>query len=52
VLVLRFPGGELASRPVLVRVKNLQPLPNGEFKAGCTFVVPLRDEQLAELLQI
>ena len=50
VLVLRLPGTSLERRPVLVRVKHLQPLPNGQFKVGCTFVVPLSDEQLAELI--
>jgi hypothetical protein len=50
VLVLRFPGSSLDSRPILVRVKHLQPLSDGEFKVGCTFVVPLSDEQLAELV--
>ena len=50
VLVLRFPGSSLESRPILVRVKHLQPLDNGEFKVGCTFVVPLSDEQLAEFI--
>jgi PilZ domain len=50
VLVLRFPGTSLDSRPVLVRVKHLQPLDNGEFKVGCTFVVPLSEAQLAELI--
>src|SRR5579871_5264541 len=41
VLVLRFPGTSLETRPILVRVKHLQQLPNDQFKAGCTFVVPL-----------
>ncbi|HTU19469.1 MAG TPA: PilZ domain-containing protein [Gemmataceae bacterium] len=50
VLVLRLPGTSLDSRPLLVRVKHLQPLPSGEFKAGCTFVVPLSDAQLAQLI--
>ncbi|MGH7169572.1 MAG: PilZ domain-containing protein [Gemmataceae bacterium] len=50
ILVLRFPGDSLQSRPVLVRVKHLQPLSGGEFKVGCTFVVPLSEEQLAELV--
>lgn len=50
VLVLRFPGTSLDTRSVLVRVKHLQPLTGGEFKVGCTFVVPLSDEQLAELI--
>lgn len=50
VLVLRFPNSSVEQRSILVRVKHLQPLPNGEFKAGCTFVVPLSNEQLAELI--
>ncbi len=50
VLVLRFPGTSLETRPILVRVKHLQPLSGGEYKVGCTFVVPLSDEQLAELV--
>ena len=50
VLVLRLPGSSLEARPVLVRVKHLQPLTGGEFKVGCTFVVPLSDAQLAELV--
>jgi hypothetical protein len=50
VLVLRFPGTSLETRPVLVRVKHLQQLESNEFKAGCTFVVPLTEEQLAELI--
>lgn len=50
VLVLRFPDSSLESRPILVRVKHLHPLNAGEFKVGCTFVVPLREEQLAELV--
>jgi hypothetical protein len=51
VLVLRFPGTSLETKtPLLVRVKHLQPLPEGQFKVGCTFVVPLTDEQLAELI--
>jgi hypothetical protein len=50
VLVLRFPGSSLEARPILVRVKHLQPLSQGEFKVGCTFVVPLSEEQLAELI--
>jgi hypothetical protein len=50
VLVLRFPGTSLEARPVLVRVKHLQPLADNQFKAGCTFVVPLREDQLAELV--
>jgi hypothetical protein len=51
VLVLRFPGSSLESRPLLVRVKHLHPLTGGEFKVGCTFVVPLSEEQLAELVE-
>lgn len=50
VLVLRFAGTSLETRPLLVRVKHLQPLPNGEFQIGCTFVVPLNERQLAELI--
>lgn len=50
VLVLRFPGTSTEARPVLVRVKHLQPLSKDEFKVGCTFVVPLSEEQLAELI--
>jgi hypothetical protein len=44
VLVIRFSGTTLESRPILVRVKHLQQLASGEFKVGCTFVVPLSDE--------
>lgn len=50
ILVLRFPGTSLESRPVLVRVKHLQAINDNEYKVGCTFVVPLSDEQLAELI--
>lgn len=50
VLVLRFPGSSLETRPILVRVKHLQALSKDEFKVGCTFVVPLSEEQLAELI--
>jgi hypothetical protein len=50
VLVLRLPGSLLESRSVLVRVKHLEPLADGQFQVGCTFVVPLTDTQLAELI--
>jgi hypothetical protein len=50
VLVLRFPSTALETKPLLVRIKHLQPLPDGQFKIGCTFVVPLTDEQLAKLI--
>jgi hypothetical protein len=50
ILVLRFPGTSLETRQVLVRVKYLQVLDGGEYKVGCTFVVPLSEEQLAELV--
>lgn len=50
ILVLRFPGTSLESRQLLVRVKYLQTLDNGTYKIGCTFVVPLSDEQLSELV--
>ena len=50
ILVLRFPGTLLESRQILVRVKYLQPLDGGQYKVGCTFVVPLSEEQLAELV--
>jgi hypothetical protein len=50
VLVLRFAGSSLESRPILVRVKHLHPLTGGKFKVGCTFVVPLSEAQLAELV--
>jgi hypothetical protein len=50
VLVLRFPGTSLETRQVLVRVKHLQQAGEREFQIGCTFVVPLSDQQLAELI--
>jgi hypothetical protein len=50
ILVLRFPGTSLDGRSVLARVKQIQQLPNGECKVGCTFVVPLSEVQLAELI--
>lgn len=50
ILVLRFPGTSLETRQILVRVKYLQALDGGEYKVGCTFVVPLNEEQLAELV--
>jgi len=50
VLILRFPGTTLEARPVLVRVKHLKPLADGQFQVGCTFVVPLTETQLAELI--
>ena len=50
VLVLRLPGTSLESRSILVRVKHIEPLANGEFKVGCTFVVPLSDAQMTELI--
>jgi hypothetical protein len=50
VLVLRFPGKSSETRPILVRVKHIEPLSSHEFKVGCTFVVPLSDAQLAELV--
>lgn len=50
ILVLRFPGTSLETRQILVRVKYLQALENGQYKVGCTFVVPLSEEQLAELI--
>jgi hypothetical protein len=50
VLVLRFPGTTLETRPILVRVKYLKPLGNDEYHAGCTFVVPLTEAQLTEFL--
>jgi hypothetical protein len=50
VLVLRFPGTSLEARQILVRVKHLQPLGDNQYKAGCTFVVPLSEDQLAELI--
>ncbi len=50
VLVIRFPGTSLETRSVLVRVKHLQPLGDGTFLAGCTFVVPLSEAQLSELI--
>jgi len=50
ILVLRFANTSLETKPLLVRVKHLRPLPNGEFQIGCTFVVPLREQQLAELI--
>ena len=50
ILVLRFPGTSLEAKPLLVRVKHLRPMPGGEFQVGCTFVVPLSEEQLAELI--
>jgi hypothetical protein len=50
VLVLRFPGSSLECRQVLVRVKHLQQIADGQFQIGCTFVVPLSEQQLAELI--
>lgn len=50
VLVLRFPGTSLEARQVLVRVKHLQQVADGQFQVGCTFVVPLSEQQLGELI--
>jgi hypothetical protein len=50
ILVLRFPGTTLETRPILVRVKYLTPLGNEEYHAGCTFVVPLTEAQLTEFI--
>lgn len=50
ILVLRFPGTSLETRQILVRVKYLQTLDGGAYKVGCTFVVPLSEEQLSELV--
>jgi hypothetical protein len=50
VLVLRFSGTQPETRPLLVRVKYLQPLAEDSFHVGCTYVVPLTDEQFAELV--
>jgi hypothetical protein len=50
VLVLRFPGTSLETRPILVRVKHIESMADNEFKVGCTFVVPLSDAQMAELV--
>lgn len=50
ILVLRFPGTALESKQILVRVKYLQTLDDGTYKVGCTFVVPLSEDQLSELV--
>jgi hypothetical protein len=50
VLALRFAGTPFEARPILVRVKYSKAVADDEFQAGGTFVVPLNDEQLAQLV--
>ncbi len=42
--------GRASNRPLLVRVKHCTAQPNGDWLAGCTFVVPLKDDELRALI--
>ena len=51
VLTIRLQtGSRKCSRTMLVRVKHSAAQPNGEWLVGCSFVVQLKEEELAELL--
>jgi hypothetical protein len=51
VLTIRVQtGSRKCSRTMLVRVKHCAAQPNGDWHVGCSFVVKLKEEELAELL--
>jgi hypothetical protein len=51
VLTVRLQtGSRKYSRTMLVRVKHCAAQPSGEWHVGCSFVVKLKDDELAELL--
>jgi hypothetical protein len=51
VLTVRLQtGSRKYSRTMLIRVKHCAAQPNGDWLVGCSFVVKLKDEELADLL--
>jgi hypothetical protein len=50
VLSIRVPRGVKEPHSYLARVKHITPLQGDEVQVGCTFVVPLSDEELRSIL--